>query len=171
MEDEMSEEIRQLDAGDVAAFRALRLAALARHPEAFAASFDEEEALPVGATAERLAHSAVFGVRVGDRLMAVAGFARPEPLKKRHKGVLWGVYVDEAVRRRGLGRVVVERVIDHARAQVAQLHAAVVTGNEPARRLYRALGFRPYGIEPRGLRVGERYLDQELLMRVLDGGD
>lgn len=167
----MSEEIRQLGPGDAAAFRALRLAALARHPEAFAASVEEEEALPGAATVERLTHSAVFGVLARDRLVAVAGFSRPEPLKKRHKGVLWGVYVDEAARGRGLGRVVVQRVIDHARAQVAQLHATVVTGNEAARRLYRALGFRPYGIEPRGLRVGGRYFDQELLVRVLDRDD
>ena len=91
-----------------------------------------------------------------------------EAAKKRHKGLLWGVYVREAARGRGLGRAVVARVIEHARAHVVQLHAAVVTTNEAARRLYRSLGFEPYGLEPRGLACAGRYFDQELLVLLLD---
>jgi ribosomal protein S18 acetylase RimI-like enzyme len=92
----------------------------------------------------------------------------PEAAKKRHKGVLWGVYVREAARGRGLGRAVVTRVIEHARAQVAQLHAAVVTTNDAARELYRSLGFATYGLEPRGLACAGRYFDQELMVLMLD---
>ena len=58
--------------------------------------------------------------------------------------------------------------IEHARAHVVQLHAAVVTTNEAARRLYRSLGFEPYGMEPRGLACAGRYYDQELLVLMLD---
>jgi RimJ/RimL family protein N-acetyltransferase len=63
---------------------------------------------------------------------------------------------------------VVGAVIEHARGEVAQLCATVALVNRPARRLYRKLGFEPYGLEPRGLKVGERYLDQEHLVLLLD---
>jgi ribosomal protein S18 acetylase RimI-like enzyme len=44
------------------------------------------------------------------------------------------------VRGRGLGRALVAQVIGHARGRVAQMHAAVVTGNAAACGLYRDLG-------------------------------
>jgi ribosomal protein S18 acetylase RimI-like enzyme len=110
----------------------------------------------------------VFGAVAEGALLGVAGFSLSEAAKKRHKGLLWGVYVREAARGRGLGRAVLARVIEHACAHVVQLHAAVVTNNEGARRLYRSLGFEPYGLEPRGLACAGRYFDQELLVLRLD---
>ena len=80
---------------------------------------------------------------------------------------MWGVYVRAAARGRGLGRLLVEQVIDHARGRVEQLHATVVTTGEAARQLYRRLGFQVYGLEPRGLKVGDRYFDQELMVLLL----
>jgi ribosomal protein S18 acetylase RimI-like enzyme len=151
-------------------FRALRLEALERHPCAFAAAHDEEAGSSAADFAERLAHQAVFGALVDDELVGVAGFATPALAKKRHKGLLWGVYVREGARGRGLGRALIARVIEHARTQVVQLHAAVVIGNEVACGLYRDLGFVRYGTEPRGLRVGVRYFDQDLMVLILDEG-
>ena len=46
--------MRQLGAGDAAAFRALRLEALRLHPEAFGAAWEEEAALDDAAFAARL---------------------------------------------------------------------------------------------------------------------
>jgi L-amino acid N-acyltransferase YncA len=48
-----------------------------------------------------------------------------------------------------------------------QLHAAVVTTNQAALGLYRALGFATYGLEPRGLACAGRYYDQELMVLML----
>ena len=160
--------VRRLGPDDAAAFQALRLEGLATDPCAFAASPDEEAGHSLIEVAARLERQPVFGAVAEGVLLAVAGFAVPEAAKKRHKGLLWGVYVREAARGRGLGRAVVARVIEHARAHVVQLHAAVVTSNEAARRLYRSLGFEPYGLEPRGLACAGRYFDQELLVLLLD---
>ena len=150
-------------------FRALRLEALERHPCAFAAAHDEEAGQSAADASERLAHQAVFGGFVADALLGVAGFATPALARKRHKGLLWGVYVREGARGRGLGRALVARVIEHARTQVVQLHAAVAIDNAVACGLYRDLGFVSYGIEPRGLKAGERYFDQALMVLMLDG--
>lgn len=159
---------RVLDASDAPAFHALRLEALAQHPEAFRATFDEEADQTVAEVARRLEEQTVFGVHLDGELVGVAGFEAAIPLKKRHKGLLWGVYVRPDARCAGLGTALVGGVIAHARGRVEQLHAAVVVDNAPARHLYRKLGFGAYGIEPRALKVGDRYYDQELLVFVLD---
>jgi GNAT superfamily N-acetyltransferase len=164
----MKFDVKVLGPEDASAFRALRLEALERHPCAFAAALDEESGQSAADVAERLAHQAVFGGFVDGGLVGVAGFATPALAKKMHKGLLWGVYVGERLRGHGLGRALVARVIEHARGRVAQLHAAVVTGNAVARGLYRDLGFVPYGLEPRALKVSEQYFDQELMVLMLD---
>ena len=164
----MKFDLRMLGPDDAGAFRALRLEALERHPCAFAAAHDEEAGQSAADVAERLAAQAVFGGFVDGVLVGVAAFATPALAKKRHKGLLWGVYVHAPLRGHGLGRALVAQVIEHARGRVAQLHAAVVTGNVAACRLYRDLGFVTYGVEPRALKVGERDFDQELMVLMLD---
>ena len=161
-------DLRMLGPEDADGFRALRLEALERHPCAFAAAHDEEVGQSAAEVAERLARQAVFGGFVDGALIGVAGFATPALAKKMHKGVLWGVYVRAGRRGRGLGRALVAQVIGHARDRVTQLHAAVVTGNAVASGVYRDLGFVTYGVEPRALKVGERYFDQELMVLMLD---
>jgi RimJ/RimL family protein N-acetyltransferase len=163
-------QVRRLGPDDAAAFQALRLEGLATDPCAFAASHDEEVGQSLAEVVARLERQPVFGAVADGVLLAVAGFAVPEAAKKRHRGLLWGVYVRQTARGQGLGGAVVARVIEHARGHVVQLHARVVTTHEAARRLYRSLGFEPYGLEPRGLACAGRYFDQELLVLML-GGD
>ena len=160
-------EVRRLCGADAAAFQALRLEALAGHPSAFAAAYDEEASLPLAEVARRLDRGLVFGAFANGALAGTAGLAIPAREKKRHKGDLWGVYVREGARGQGLGRQLVEAVIGHARGRVEQLYATVTTGNQAAHELYRGLGFQTYGREPRGLKVGDACFDQELLVLLL----
>lgn len=160
-------QVRLLSGADAPAFQACRLEALSLHPCAFAAAFEEEDGRSPAEVAARLDQGAAFGAFLDGALVGTAGFAMPPLRKKCHKGVLWGVYVRSAARGRGLGRLLVEQVIEHARGRVEQLHATVVTTGEAARQLYRQLGFQAYGREPRGLKVGDQYFDQELLVLLL----
>ena len=112
--------VRRLGPDDAAAFQALRLEGLAAHPCAFAASPDEETGHSPLDLAARLERQPVFGAFVGGELVGIAGFAVPSRAKKRHKGQLWGVYVREAARGRGLGRALVLAAVEHARAHVVQ---------------------------------------------------
>ena len=162
------QEIRLLTSACAAEFRDIRLEALARHPTAFAASLEEEASLAIEAFARRLAEGTVFGGYLDGALLGMAGFARPDQAKKRHKGILWGVYVREEARGRGLGRALVGQVIEHASSHVVQLHTRVVTDNRAALRLYESLGFRCYGVEPRALAVDGRCFDQAMMVHELD---
>jgi GNAT superfamily N-acetyltransferase len=161
--------VRLLGPADAAAYQALRLDALARHPSAFRASFGEEAGQSLAEVAARLEADAIFGGFCDEVLCGLAGLEIPLARNKRHKGTLFGVYVCPDRRRAGLGTALVASVIELARGRVDQLHAAVVTIAHPARALYRKLGFVPYGLEPCALKVGDQCFDQELLVLRLDG--
>lgn len=160
--------IRPLTAADATAYRTLRLQALRDHPEAFGASHEDEAARSLDATAKRLDGgplNCVFGAFAGDDLVGTAGFVVPNrSAKSRHKGLLVGVHVAPAHRGHGLGRALVAAVIDHARAHVVLLQAAVGIANAPALRLYESLGFRHYGREDKALCVDGVFVDEALIV-------
>jgi len=158
--------IRPLQPSDAQAYRDLRLEALRTSPEAFGSSYEEEAPLSLETIAARIPTSgpnAIFGAFAGTGLVGMAGFAVHDRLKARHKGVMWGVFVKPEWRKRQVGKALVQRVIDHAALHVIMLEAAVGLANEGARRTYHGLGFRPYGIERKALRVGDTFYDEELL--------
>ena len=172
MADDAEGTVRILAAADLTAFRSVRLEALRLAPQAFLASLDEELALSEDAQLARIAGPgarAVFGAFVGGRLVGTAGFGLSTHAKQAHRGVLWGVYVEPGHRGRRLARRLVEAVIAHARDHVSHLDAVVVASNEPARRLYEALGFVQVGFVPRSLLVDGEYHDDVLLALAIPG--
>ena len=158
--------VRRLVVGDAQALRRLRLEALQAAPEAFNSSYEEEAARPFD-WFERVAtgpdRNAMFGGFHDGALVGMAGFVAGERLKERHKGVLVGVYVQPAFRRRRLARRLVEAVIAHAAQHARVLNATVGADNQSACALYRALGFTTYGTEPQALCVGGRFLATDLI--------
>lgn len=164
-------QIRELDARDAVRYREVRLHGLAHDPDAFGSSYEHEAARPLDDFAQRIAPTADqfalgcfndAGVLVG-----IVNFSRESRLKTRHKGSIYGMYVEPAVRGTGVGRLLLSALLEQARRRCAgleQIHLTVVSSNEPAQRLYRAMGFVTYGVEPRALKVGERYLDADLMV-------
>jgi RimJ/RimL family protein N-acetyltransferase len=78
------------------------------------------------------------------------------------------MYVRATARNTGLGKRLVAAVLDHGRGRVESVKLSVVSENEAARRLYRAMGFVEYGCEPRALKQGGRYYDDVLMVNFLD---
>lgn len=154
--------IRRLGPADVAAYRTLRLEALRSHPEAYSSSFEDELKEPTEFFARRI--PSIFGCFVGDTLVGTASLVVATGLKLRHKGLVVGVFLDPTHRGRGLARALMEAVIEAARADgLVALRLGVTIGNEPAERLYRALGFRQYGVEVDAIRVGGVGFDEALM--------
>jgi RimJ/RimL family protein N-acetyltransferase len=77
------------------------------------------------------------------------------------------MYVRPGAREAGVGKQLAEAVIDHARQHVELIQLTVVSGNEPARRLYDSLGFIEYGIEKNSLKQDGRYWDEVLMAKPL----
>ncbi|HWX48043.1 MAG TPA: GNAT family N-acetyltransferase [Roseomonas sp.] len=156
--------LRRLGAADAASYRDLRLDGLRRHPEAFGAAWEEEIEKPLAWFADRLEGNAVFGAWMeGDQLAGVAGLMVPAGPKQRHKGILWGMYVRPEARGSGAAPALVRRVLEQAGGSVEEVRLTVVASNTAAVRLYSRFGFRPYGCEPRALKVGDCYYDEMLM--------
>ena len=163
--------VRALGAADAQAYREIRLEALRQEPDAFASSHEEESARPIEFFRDRLAGKSggiVFGAfdtaSPGGEIAGTAGGVREDRLKTRHILLLVGVYVRPIHRGRGLGERLVGRVLQHARElgdiRVVQLKVAIE--NRPACALYERMGLTVYGIERKAIRLGERYIDEEL---------
>ncbi len=163
----MGIKIRRLLAADACIYRDIRLEALLASPEAFSSAYETESAEPLASFAGRLQRSTVFGAFEGSDLVGIAGFFNQIGRKQAHKGVLWGMYVRSKARRAGIGRRLAETVIDHASRQVELIQLTVVSGNEPARRLYASLGFSEYGTERNALKHDGHYWDEVLMAKPL----
>jgi ribosomal protein S18 acetylase RimI-like enzyme len=164
--------IRPLTGADAAAFRAMRLQAIADSPSAVWPTHEEEAGLGPVENAARIEQTdlqVIFGAFIDSQLAGIAGLRREPLAQVRHKAVIWGVFIDPAYRREGLARALFARIASFAReAGVLQMHLCVNTENVRAHALYRSLGFTSCGVEPRAMRVGERYFDEERMVLRLD---
>ena len=166
----MPVQIRLLTESDAPALRELRLAALAQAPRAFGSSLEEEQEWNLDQYrrwTEPDSRRALFGALVDDRLVGMAGLARHDKRKTRHKAYLWGVYVDPAQRGLGLGQQLLSAALVRATVMpgVSQIQLTVAADNARAIALYARLGFQEYGREPEALCVAGEMVDEVLMSR------
>jgi ribosomal protein S18 acetylase RimI-like enzyme len=166
-------DIRFLAAADAAAWSRLRLEALEQDPAAFSSSVEDHNALPLDEVKRRLAgnpESFVVGAFEDGMVCGIAGFHRETGPKSRHKGRVWGVYVTPAKRGKGIGRRMMEVLLDRAAVitGVEQLLLSVTSTQDAALALYRSLGFEIFGTEPRALKVSGHYIDEHYLILFLN---
>ena len=159
--------VRRLAAADVEDFRTIRLAALQGAPDAFGSTFEREVRRPMAAFGERLAASIVFAAYAGAEIVGMAGLMPESGHKERHKGFFWGLYVRPEARRVGAASAIVETMLASTPDRMEQITLSVVSGNTAAQAFYEKFGFTVYGVEPRSMKTGSRYLDEVLMVRFL----
>jgi ribosomal protein S18 acetylase RimI-like enzyme len=165
-------QLRLLGEADAPAFWALRLRGFRDHPEAFGSSWDEASTRPLTDVAGDLRACDEAGFVLGafaPTLIGIAGLRRDPRRKRRHRAALWGLYVDPDARRQGVGRALVQEMIQRARALpgLEQILLTVMSHNQNAILLYRALGFQRYGQAPRAMRLDGRAFDEDLMLLAL----
>jgi GNAT superfamily N-acetyltransferase len=166
-------QVKQLGPSDLDVVVALRRKALESHPRAFGASPDEDRL--ISGTASKAVfgnpgESVVLGAYENQALVGMAGLSRATGAKRRHKVIIWGMYVIPSVRRRGVGRMLLETLVAEARKwpDVRQLHLSVTAVAAEARSLYESAGFVEWGREPRSLQWAGDFTDETHLALLLE---
>jgi RimJ/RimL family protein N-acetyltransferase len=155
---------------DAAAFQAVRLRSLREHPEAFGASWEEEQSRSMEEVAAQLRdnppNTYTFGAFMAGELVGIVSLNRFVRRKVWHKAMLGGMYVVPQARGHGIGAVLLDATLRQARSLdgVQDVSLAVTVGNNSARSLYLAAGFVPWGTEPRYINVDGQFFDIEWMM-------
>ena len=141
--------IRELEVSDVCEYRVLRLRALKEHPTAFSSSYEEQRDWPPETFGKRLRESFdspdtfILGCFVDVDLIGTVGLFRDEGPKQMHKSVIFGVHVAAEHQGKGYGRALLGAAVERARQMpgLVLIRLSVESTNEPAKSLYRSLGF------------------------------
>lgn len=162
-------EFRRIPPEELESFWRLRLQALQEFPASFGASYEESSKLTMEQVKEKFRwndENFVIGAyNEAEELVGMAAFSRQTPLKLRHKGHIWSVYMSPGEQGQGNGRRLLQALIDELRIMegLEQVLLTVVSANIPAVKLYEKLGFVRYGTEPRALLVDGDYVDEALM--------
>lgn len=116
--------------------------------------------------------SFTLGAVSGDgELLGVVSFEREGVFREklRHKGLLFRMYVARAASGKGVGRILIQKVIERARklSGMEQINLTVVSANERAKRLYNLFGFETFSIEINAIKYKGKYFDEETMVLFL----
>ena len=84
-----------------------------------------------------------------------------------HVGI-FAISIDQSLRGEGLGRKLMETVIEQAEKLLTDMHIIKLTvkaPNQVARDLYIKLGFKEYGLLPEGTRQNDELVDEVLMYK------
>lgn len=143
--------IRPLTATDVHSFVEMRKQSLDNEPLAFGA--DPLQIIEVDEARRSLLskndEDFILGYFDGDKLGGILGLMRNSNPKRKHKALIWGMYVDDAYRNLGVGKRLMETALAMAK-QIDGLRKITLTASSsaiPANRLYTRFGFTEFGRE------------------------
>lgn len=162
--------IRILNESDAQMYQELRLSALKINPEAFGSTYEREVKFTLETVVERLKPNDdkfVLGA-LEDRnlLVGIVTFMRESSPKTAHKGNVYGMFVEPEMQGRGLGKSLLLELIRKAKNcnGLEQINLTVVSSNEPAKKLYKSIGFQVYGVEKNALKFSGEYFDEDLMV-------
>ncbi|MEL6141231.1 MAG: GNAT family N-acetyltransferase [Bacteroidota bacterium] len=116
--------------------------------------------------AEKNEENFVLGYFIDEELVGIWGFYRYQPKKRRHRGYIWGVYVNKDHQGKGIGKALIDECIARART-LPGLERIILTVSHQAPgalRLYKSAGFVEFGREPEAARTGDVPMDEIYLM-------
>ena len=160
--------IRKMATRDLRAYKALRDTMLEAHPEAFTSDALTERHRRADDYVPRLGLERpegghlMLGAWRDAELLGAVGLERDERVKVRHIGHVVSMMERESARGQGIGRALLDALIDAARepAGLEMLTLTVTDVNASAVRLYERTGFARFGTLHKAIKVGDRYYDK-----------
>ena len=168
-------DIRRLTLADLPQLLPLRRLSLEMHPEAYGSSVEEEDLFTETEWAKRLGlpgtNDFMLGAFEQDKLVGICAFLHRAPVKQRHKGYIWGVFVSPQFRGRGISRQLLVQTISRAEKipGLSVLQLSVEENNVQAKELYLSCGFIEYGCEMKANYYEGRFVNDLLLWKDLGG--
>lgn len=161
--------IRPLTLTDLDAFVALRAASFSSDPLSW--DQDADSIVDPKVWADRIVEKPEEQFLLGyfmtdeagqEQLAGLLGFQRYNKTKRRHRGMVWGVYVSPAARGRGAARQLLRECVRRAKeiAGLERLNLTVSNYAEAACKLYLSEGFREFGREKDAARTGDVSMDE-----------
>lgn len=162
--------LRRIAPDDWAAFRDIRLEMLAMDPPVFGTPAEDWARKTEADIRDWLETLHAVGLFDGARLLGCAAFWREEGPRATHRATVISVYMRPEARGQGHMARILARLGEDARgAGIAQLELAVVAENAAARAVYERQGYRRIATLPRQMRTDAGYIDEELMILMLDG--
>lgn len=165
-------QLRLMQPADLADYKSLRDAMLARHEDAFTSDAATEVARTAASYQPRL-HASVGGSALftlvawqSGRMVGALTCEREPRRKVRHVAHLVGMMVADEAQGQGLGRRLLEQAMRLLRSEpeLELVTLSVSAGNLAAVRLYESVGFSRYGLLPRAIRLPDgSYIDKALM--------
>ncbi|MBU3740721.1 MAG: GNAT family N-acetyltransferase [Candidatus Kapabacteria bacterium] len=168
--------IRPFEYEDFESFFTIQREALERSPELFGSDyswFASLSRLSVEQRFERYLNYpytyllGCFGE--SGEILGMIGFSSDQSIKLRHKGRVWGLYVRESARGKGIASALTASVIEIGRdvLGIEQISCSVSSQNQASYNHYLRIGFTIYGTELHALKIGDTYVDEYLMVRFL----
>ncbi|MGG0736303.1 N-acetyltransferase family protein [Niallia taxi] len=161
-------EIKVLEKKDADVYIKLRLEALKLSPEAFASSYEEEKEFTIETFENRLSNSSSYtlGAFENGELLGVVTLQLEQKAKLKHRINIFAMYVAVGNRGHGVGKKLLKEAITRSKQMngIEAIYLTVGAANQPAKNLYKSLGFATYGIDKKALKIDNTYFDEELMV-------
>ncbi|MFS4581363.1 N-acetyltransferase family protein [Phaeobacter sp. C3_T13_0] len=162
--------LRRLAKADLNDLRALWREGLMQFPASFLMTVEEAADISDATLLTGFESGAYLGVLIEDRLVGFAVLRRGGLSRISHAADLGPFYISSAYQRQGLAKALLAHVLDHAReAGVRQIELCVDAENSAGQALYLQAGFRPFGLRPRSVIIGDKPRNDVLMLCPLDG--
>ncbi|MCL4332171.1 MAG: GNAT family N-acetyltransferase [Candidatus Thermoplasmatota archaeon] len=159
--------IRRLPASRWEDYRRLRLTALGTDPAAFGSSVEEEETYGMDAWQQRIG-SALFALS-GDVPVGMISLVFRNRIKTSHAADIFGMFVDEHFRGKGVGEALLKSAITLASAggEIVKIALMVNPAQNAAFKLYEKHGFAVVGKLKKELKVDGLFHDTYVMEKFL----
>ncbi len=155
--------ISRLDESQWEKYRELRLEALISSPTSFSSSYDSEIKLSEEVWKARIGN-AIFALVEG-KPVGMMGYMISHREKENHFADIFGMFVKEEFRKRGIASRMMDWAINDIRnrGDIIKINLSVVTTETPAVKLYEKKGFTIVGKLNKQLKVNGKYYDEYIM--------
>jgi len=165
--------IKLLTANNAKAYQKCRLDALRLEPEAFGADYTIRKEKPLSHFEQRVNYKPnyfIMGAFIQNELIGTIGFYAETIPKLKHRGNIWGVFVYPQHRQKGVAKAIFKATLKEVKklSEIKQIHLGVGEYNTGAICLYESFGFKTFATEPRSLFVNGQYINEYMMILMLD---